>query len=160
MHHHKFKRFTYDKEAKAYREGKSMLSMKLTTFFSYLEKRKRNEPSIITASTVLGEEVQIDCQKDVVYCLDLDITRLLAGLNRTLQENFKIPQVLPGAEWCSLRWVPQSARNFMGPNLYVCPPGGFTQFHQVSYVFLPAVNGARGIHRLTICCAGWSGYCG
>lgn len=23
-----------------------------------------------------------------------------------------------------------SARNEMGPNLYVCPPGGFTHFHQ------------------------------
>lgn len=27
--------------------------------------------------------------------------------------------------------VPRTARNFMGPNLYVCPPGGFTHFHQV-----------------------------
>jgi hypothetical protein len=133
MHHHKFKRFTYDEEANAYRECKNMLSMKLATFFAYLEKKKSKEPSTITAVTVAGEEVQIDCQKDVVYCLDLDITRHLAGLNVQLQEEIKIPQVLPGAEWCSLHWVPQSARNFMGPNLYVCPPGGFTQFHQVSY---------------------------
>lgn len=136
MHHHKFKRFVRDEESGVYIEKAGMISMQLYHFFQYLNMRKKHWDLPVPARDEKGKDISVIPNKDVVYCLDLDITRYLAGLNRRLEEEFKIPNVLPGGEWCSLRWVPQSARNFMGPNLYICPPGGFTQFHQASRTHL------------------------
>ncbi|CAM9790986.1 unnamed protein product, partial [Choristocarpus tenellus] len=38
--------------------------------------------------------------------------------------------LFPGGENCALQYVPTEGRPFMGPNLYITPPGSMTHFHQ------------------------------
>ena len=49
-----------------------------------------------------------------------------------LLQKFKLP-MLPGSKNCAMNSVNINARPFMGPNLYMRPPGSFTNFHQDRY---------------------------
>ena len=41
--------------------------------------------------------------------------------------------MLPGSKNCVMNSVNINARPFMGPNVYMRPPGSFTHFHQDGY---------------------------
>ena len=41
--------------------------------------------------------------------------------------------MLPGSKNCVMNSVNINARPFIGPNLYMRPPGSFTNFHQDGY---------------------------
>jgi hypothetical protein len=43
--------------------------------------------------------------------------------------NFRVPELLPGMEACMTNSAPHTDGT-MGPNLYMCPEGGYTRIHQ------------------------------
>lgn len=67
--------------------------------------------------------------RDGLYLIDFDITRHLPELHSDLEKKFKM-DLLPRGKRCLLRYLTSQGHPFMGPNLYITPPGSFTQFHQ------------------------------
>ena len=95
------------------------------------------------------------------YMIDVDLMNLLPKAYDDFQRNFKLPGILPGGAHCMMSAVSTrmskacftthssilnnyfcdcfsqvnlSGRPFMGPNLYITPPGSFTHFHQDGHV--------------------------
>ena len=64
-----------------------------------------------------------------IYMIDFDLPKFLPELLHDLERNFKL-DLLPRGQRCLLRFQPLKGHPFMGPNLYVTPPGSFTHFHQ------------------------------
>uniref|UniRef100_A0A7S2YQT9 JmjC domain-containing protein n=1 Tax=Entomoneis paludosa TaxID=265537 RepID=A0A7S2YQT9_9STRA len=77
-----------------------------------------------------GKRVEINVDKDVLYMIDLDLPRIFPANYDDFVGNFKVKEILPGGEWCMMNGLPQSARPFMGPNMYITPGGSYTQLHQ------------------------------
>lgn len=50
-------------------------------------------------------------------------------LHADLQRNFRV-DLLPGGRHCLQHWLAPECRPFMGPNLFVSPPGPHTWFHE------------------------------
>jgi len=63
------------------------------------------------------------------YLIDFDLPAHLPELAADLERRFKL-DLLPRGRRCLLRFLPPRGTPFMGPNLYVTPPGSFTHFHQ------------------------------
>jgi hypothetical protein len=74
--------------------------------------------------------VQVDVAEDVLYLIDLPVPSLLPELHADLNRNFLLPEALPGGTHCLQQYVAVTGRPFMGPNLYVTPPGAVTWFHE------------------------------
>lgn len=56
---------------------------------------------VVVLSQANGMEVAIDVRTDVIYMTDLNLPTGLPELNDKFRSNFKLPQLLPGGEWCS-----------------------------------------------------------
>jgi hypothetical protein len=74
--------------------------------------------------------LRIDVAEDVLYLIDLPIPTLLPELQADLNRNFLLPEALPAGTHCLQQYVAVTGRPFMGPNLYVAPPGAVTWFHE------------------------------
>ena len=72
----------------------------------------------------------LNCKNTVIYMIDLDVTKVLPTLYSDLIQKFKLPDLLPGGTHCMMNSVNTGGRPFMGPNLYLTPPGSFTHLHQ------------------------------
>jgi hypothetical protein len=75
------------------------------------------------------QEEVINVLEELIYLVDLPLPVFLPELNSDLEASLRMP-VLPGQRHCLQRFVPSSCRPFMGPNLYITPPGAFTWFHE------------------------------
>lgn len=71
-----------------------------------------------------------DLSQDRLYLIDFDFKKMLPESYESFKNNFMLPEVLPGGEYCLMRSVTPEAQPFMGPNLYLTPPGSYTHFHQ------------------------------
>jgi hypothetical protein len=76
-----------------------------------------------------GSKVNIPVLDEGIYMIDFDLPKFLPELLQDLERNFKL-DFLPRGQRCLLRFQPLKGHPFMGPNLYVTPPGSFTHFHQ------------------------------
>jgi len=77
-----------------------------------------------------GAEREMNVLETVLYLIDFDLMKLLPSLYEDMRDGFLLPGILPGGAHCMMNQVATSARPFMGPNLYLTPPGAFTHFHQ------------------------------
>ena len=77
-----------------------------------------------------GVEHSVDVVKNALYMLDFDMVKLLPTLYDDFVASFKLKGCLPGGSHCMMNCVNPNGRPFMGPNLYIAPPGAFTHFHQ------------------------------
>ena len=71
----------------------------------------------------------INLLDDVIYLIDLDITRFIPEAAADLRAHFKM-DLLPAGDWCMMNSVGSEGRPFLGPNLYITPPGASTVFHE------------------------------
>ncbi|CAM9870516.1 unnamed protein product [Discosporangium mesarthrocarpum] len=69
-----------------------------------------------------GLPARVRLLEEALYMTDFDLTRYMPELCMDLSRNFKL-DTLPGGANCALQNVAQEARPFMGPNLYISPPG-------------------------------------
>ena len=88
-----------------------------------------DEGPMFGATNHEGKVAQIPLLREGLYLIDFDIPRHLPELARDLLQHFKL-DLLPRGDQCLLRFLPSRGHPFMGPNLYVTPPGTFTHFHQ------------------------------
>lgn len=131
--------------AVAHAEIDKMLSMKVKDFIGYLRKRgsaltKLNEGTLSAEEKTalctysfpdhIGVEHKIDVTETALYMLDYDMVKLLPTLYDDFQSCFKLKDCLPGGAHCMMNCVNTNGRPFMGPNMYITPPGAFTHFHQ------------------------------
>ncbi|GKY91915.1 hypothetical protein MPSEU_000163100 [Mayamaea pseudoterrestris] len=72
----------------------------------------------------------IDVRTEAIYMTDVELPTFVHRLSGGFHKFFKMPQILPGGRWCIMNAMRPTARPFMGPNLYISPPGGFTHIHQ------------------------------
>ena len=56
----------------------------------------------------------INVLEEVLYVLDVDITRMLPELNNELRSKFRLPEVLPGGDCCLMGQMPPEGAPFMG----------------------------------------------
>ena len=75
-------------------------------------------------------EHKIDVIESALYMLDYDMVKLLPTLYEDFVASFKLRGVLPGGSHCMMNCLTPNGRPFMGPNMYIAPPGAFTHFHQ------------------------------
>jgi len=76
-----------------------------------------------------NNKYKVNLLQDVIYLIDLDITRFLPEAAADLRSNFKM-DLLPAGKWCMMNSVCKEGCPFMGPNLYVTPPGASTVYHE------------------------------
>ena len=88
-----------------------------------------DEGPLFAAKNHEGKVAQIPVLREGLYLIDFDVPRHLPELARDLSQRFKL-DLLPRGDQCLLRFLPSRGHPFMGPNLYVTPPGTFTHFHQ------------------------------
>jgi len=62
--------------------------------------------------------------------IDFDMVKLAPTLHDDFVASFKLKSILPGGSHCMMSGVNSNGRPFMGPNMYITPPGSFTHFHQ------------------------------
>jgi len=143
--YHSFRRFAYVVNpatgCKEYQEIKKDVTMTIGDYFAYLKRRGRDGTSNETShsNTEVEEKLYLINSEggkeeldmtETIYMLDFRMeTQLPAAFNHFMK-NFLFPEILPGGEMCATHTVPRPARPDMGPNLYVTPPGAFTNFHQ------------------------------
>ena len=89
-------------------------TMTLRDYWEYLQRRRN------------GDE---DALAEVLYWIDFPLSEFLPELAEDFRRSSPL-DVFPGGEHCAQRWVTATARPFMGPNLYITPPGGRTWFHE------------------------------
>eukprot|EP00617_Octactis_speculum_P021493 CAMPEP_0185751146 /NCGR_PEP_ID=MMETSP1174-20130828/9899_1 /TAXON_ID=35687 /ORGANISM="Dictyocha speculum, Strain CCMP1381" /LENGTH=297 /DNA_ID=CAMNT_0028427991 /DNA_START=9 /DNA_END=899 /DNA_ORIENTATION=- len=77
----------------------------------------------------LGLPMAIPVLEEGIYMIDFDVPKYLPELQADLTRHLKL-DLLPRGERCMLRHLPLNGHPFMGPNLYITPPGTFTHFHQ------------------------------
>ena len=77
-----------------------------------------------------GKDHTIDVKKTVLYMIDFDMEKLLPTLKEDFVSSFKLRETMPGGAHCMMHCVNSNGRPFMGPNMYITPPGSFTHFHQ------------------------------
>ena len=114
------------------------MSMTLRDYDRYLSARrgmindisKDDTDHLVTLSDGNGSAFTIDPRETVLYLVDLNVTRYLPEAHRDLMENFHLRECLPGGRKCLHRFLPVEGRPFMGPNIYISPPGASTYFHQ------------------------------
>jgi hypothetical protein len=107
--HHRFRRYKRDSSGDyvTYEEKKGHLSMKLSDFLEYLKQRKqalnpsRNAKTDTSFSFMDRElkEVKVDVT-DPLYLIDMDMPNRLPHLFAKFSQAVKIPEILPGGEWC------------------------------------------------------------
>ena len=66
---------------------------------------------------------------EVIYLIDFSLPNFLPELHADLTRRYKI-DLFPGGSNCIQQFVSAVGRPFMGPNLYVTPPGSSTWFHE------------------------------
>ncbi|CAN0539365.1 unnamed protein product, partial [Ectocarpus sp. 12 AP-2014] len=76
-----------------------------------------------------GNYRTLELLREAVYLTDMDLTRYLPECANNLSREFKM-DILPAGARCAMQHMPRESRTFMGPNLYITPPGSWTQFHQ------------------------------
>ncbi|KAK1736014.1 hypothetical protein QTG54_013150 [Skeletonema marinoi] len=153
-YHHKFRAFQKKSRTVAtkddststieyHEEQRGWYSMKVASYFDYLEKRRsvqdkqQEESDISDGSEKMfsfedsnGKEHCINAEEVSLYMVDVDLIKLLPKSFEDLQNNFKLSSILPGGSHCMMNAVNINGRPFMGPNLYITPPSSFTHFHQ------------------------------
>jgi hypothetical protein len=112
---HKFRRFQRDSTGDyvRYEEKKGVVTMKISDFREYLERRQRvvNLPSSAGEAEAAfsfenrdGQEVTVDVN-DPLYLFDLDMRNRLPSALANFNESVKIPEILPGGKWCMMNEV-------------------------------------------------------
>ena len=122
--YHKFRRF----DSKS-RDGTNIVvevdnlcSMRMADYCAYLEKRARylagaeNEGPDFSFEDHERNEHKLDVSVTALYCIDLDIKKNLKEMYDYFLENFRMPSILPGGQYCLMNKVTEDARPFMGPN--------------------------------------------
>jgi hypothetical protein len=112
--HHRFRRYKRDSSGDyvTYEEKKGHLSMKLSDFLEYLKQRKqalnpsRNGKTETAFSFMDRElkEVNVDVT-DPLYLIDMDMPNRLPHLFAKFSQALKLPEILPGGEWCMTKEV-------------------------------------------------------
>jgi hypothetical protein len=95
-----------------YEEKKGHLSMKLSDFLEYLKQRKQALNPSPNAKTETSfsfkdrelKEVEVDVT-DPLYLIDMDMPNRLPHLFAKFSQAVKIPEILPGGEWCMMNEV-------------------------------------------------------
>ena len=78
----------------------------------------------------LKNGITFDARHVVLYLVDLNLMRYMPEAYRDLVDNFPLKECLPGQQKCLHRFLAPESRPFLGPNLYITPPGASTYFHQ------------------------------
>eukprot|EP01052_Picozoa_sp_SAG31_P038297 SAG31_NODE_5090_length_2748_cov_29.337197_2_plen_94_part_00 len=65
----------------------------------------------------------LEALREVLYWIDFPMAEFLPELSQDFKRASPI-DLFPGGSHCAQRWVTESARPDMGPNLYITPPGG------------------------------------
>eukprot|EP00977_Amphora_coffeiformis_P024058 scaffold14974_cov195-Amphora_coffeaeformis.AAC.65 len=111
--YHKFRHFRWDPVKESYVEQNGYLSMKVGDFCKYLCQRdcflnhKNDHDKVFrfVNGQTPQQEIELDVENDVIYMLDLDMTKLLPQTYQDFVDNFKIKEMLPGGEWCMMNKV-------------------------------------------------------
>ena len=114
--YHKFRHFQWDPVKETYMEQNGYLSMKVGDFCKYLDQRecflnhKNDKDKVFQFFTgqTPPREIKLDVEKDVIYMLDLDMSKLLPQMYQDFINSFKIKEMLPGGEWCMMNKVRNS----------------------------------------------------
>ena len=93
---------------------KGWRTMSLRDYYEYLLRRQAGDPEALSV---------------VWYWIDFPMKEFLPELCQDFQRSSPV-DLFPGGTNCAQRWVAESARPDMGPNLYITPPGGRTWFHE------------------------------
>jgi hypothetical protein len=115
--HHRFRRYKRDSSGDyvTYEEKKGHLSMKLSDFMEYLKQRKKALNSSRSGKTETAfsfldrelKEVNVDVTNPL-YLIDMDMPNRLPHLFAKFNQAVKIPEILPGGEWCMMNEVIRS----------------------------------------------------
>jgi hypothetical protein len=107
--YHRFRRYEKDSSGDfvTYKEKKGHLSMKLSDFLEYLRLRKKalNPSRSGKAETAFSftdrehKQVNVDVT-DPLYLIDMDMPNRLPHVFSEFSQALKIPEILPGGEWC------------------------------------------------------------
>ncbi|CAM9360246.1 unnamed protein product [Ascophyllum nodosum] len=76
-----------------------------------------------------GKPRTVNLLRESVYLTDMDLTRYLPECANNLGREFMM-DIMPGGSTCAMQYMPRESRPFLGPNLYITPPGSWTHFHQ------------------------------
>jgi hypothetical protein len=119
---HKFRRFD-QVGPNEHREVDGMLSMRVTKFMEYLERRRKclnrdqavDDPKSsdveatddcqFTFKDNLGKDQSINVVKTVLYMIDFDIVKLLPKFHHHFSSSFKLPGIMPGGTHCMMNSV-------------------------------------------------------
>jgi hypothetical protein len=120
--YHKFRRFD-QAGPNEYREVDGMLSMRVTKFMEYLERRRESlnrdqavddpKSSAVQATDDCqftfknheGKDQSINVVKTVLYMIDFDIVKLLPKFHHHFSSSFKLPGIMPGGTHCMMNSV-------------------------------------------------------
>jgi hypothetical protein len=107
--YHRFRRYKRDTSGNyvTYEEKVGHLSMKLSDFLKYLKQRKKalnpgRSSKVETAFSFTNRElkqVNVDVT-DPLYLIDMDMPNRLPHAFAKFSQAVKIPEILPGGEWC------------------------------------------------------------
>ncbi|CAM9938306.1 unnamed protein product, partial [Phaeothamnion confervicola] len=76
-----------------------------------------------------GRRHEVRPLSELLYLIDLDVPRHLPEAGRDLAAALRM-DLLPAGAHCALQHLPPEGRPFLGPNLYITPPGASTHVHQ------------------------------
>lgn len=126
-YHHKVRKFERiahrgNESDSLFQEVDGFVSMKISAYFSYLEKRaKANNGDNTFTYTPFNQNdpVVINPHKTGLYMIDFDLVKLLPRCYDDFIGSFKIPGILPGGENCMMNAVSlQECCYIMGLDLY------------------------------------------
>ncbi len=112
-YHHKIRQFNKirrpnDDNQSSFHEVDGFVSMKVSDYFSYLEKRAKSTCDNDTFSyTPFDKQYQsiIKPKQTGLYMIDFDMVKLLPRCYDDFLGSFKLPSILPGGENCMMNSV-------------------------------------------------------
>ena len=116
-YHHKIKQFEQimhpgDDNQTLFKELDGFVSMKISDYFSYLDKRAKSKSDDDTFTFIPFDKtdpVTINLQRTGLYMIDFDMVKLLPRCHDNFLESFKLKGILPGGEYCMMHSVSTSS---------------------------------------------------
>lgn len=147
--YHKFRRFD-QVGPNEYMEVDGMLSMRLTKFMEYLERRRKylnrdyavDDPKSseveatddcqFTFKDHKGKDQSINVVKTILYMIDFDIVKLLPKFHHHFSSSFKLPGIMPGGTHCMMNSVSSLSYFLNNAEIYILTGGLFCSSPQIT----------------------------
>lgn len=156
--YHKFRLFDRKTDGRGkqyFKERKRDAKMTIAEFRRYIHLVERGQSGQFEFTDSNNKLCTADAKDTAVYMIDCDLSQFLPRVNAEYKSAFRLPEFLPGGAACMMNAVcccrnriqlailtltlcilsyytklPENARPFMGPNMYLAAGGAFTILHQ------------------------------